>query len=241
MSKRHGSSLRVDILTIFPEVFPPILGHSIIGRAIAKGILHVEVHNLRDWSKDKHRKVDDRPYGGGPGMVMKPEPFFDAVDDLKQRMAEGTPWVILCSPQGERLTQARVRALAERPWLIFLCGHYEGIDERVRLGLANQTISIGDYVLTCGELPAMVIIDSVARLLPGVLGDPRSALEDSFTERGLEYPQYTRPAEYRGLRVPEVLLSGDERRIADWRELNALLQTMKIRPELMHGSTHSSD
>ncbi len=230
--------MRIDLLTIFPEMFTPVLKASIIGRAVAKGILQISVHDLRDWSQDKHRTVDDRPYGGGPGMVMKPEPFFEAVDNLKRSCrSESSPHVVLLSPQGERLTQKKVRELAHRPWLVLLCGHYEGVDERIREGLANEELSIGDYVLTCGELPAMVIVDSVARLLPGSLGDERSAVEESFSDNLLEYPQYTRPAEYRGLRVPEVLLTGDSDRIERWRKLRAFRRTADKRPDLIHGPT----
>ena len=230
--------MRIDVLTIFPEMFPPIIGTSIVKRAIAKGVAKIAVHDLRDWSKDKHRKVDDRPYGGGPGMVMRPEPFFDAVDSLK---GKGNPHVVLLSPQGEKLTQKKAWQLAKFPWLILLCGHYEGVDERVRLGLADQEISIGDYVLTCGELPAMVLIDSVVRLLPGTLGHRQSAADDSFTTNLLEYPQYTRPREYRGLQVPETLFTGDSAAIARWRKLQALHRTKHKRPELFHGSKNQGD
>ena len=204
-----------------------------MGRALKKGVAEVRVHDLRDWSRDKHRKVDDRPYGGGPGMVMRPEPFFEAVEDLRKKMLGSKPHVVLLSPQGERLTQGKVQELAVHPWLILLCGHYEGVDERVRSGLADEELSIGDYVLTCGELPAMVVIDSVVRLLPGSLGDERSTEEESFSEDLLEYPQYTRPPEYRGMRVPNVLLSGDAPRVAEWRKLQALRRTASKRPDLM--------
>ena len=235
--------MRVDVLSIFPEMFAPVLGSSILKRAIAKGVLSVSVHDLRRWSRDKHKKVDDRPYGGGPGMVMKPEPFFDAVDDLK-RQADAVPHVVLLSPQGDRLTQKKVEQFSREAWLLLLCGHYEGVDERVRIGLADEEVSIGDYVLTCGELPAMVLIDSVARLLPGALGDPRSVQEESFQGALLEYPQYTRPEEYRGFRVPEVLLSGDHTGVERWRALEAMRRTHKKRPDLMqrkqHGPSNSS-
>ena len=245
--------MRIDVLTIFPEMFPPVLGTSIVGRAAAKGVARIHVHDLRDWSKDKHRKVDDRPYGGGPGMVMKPEPFFDAVDDLRKRYpvpeVPGTdvkpadrPHVILLSPQGEKFTHRKAEELARRPWVLLLCGHYEGVDERVRVGLAQEELSIGDYVLTCGELPAMVIIDSVVRLLPGCLGDAESVVEESFRQNLLEHPHYTRPAEYRGMRVPDVLLSGDFPRVAEWRKLQALRRTAAQRPDLMsHGPSDSGN
>ncbi len=242
--------MRIDVLTIFPELFPPVLASSIIGRAAEKGVVQVGVHDLRDWSGDpKHRKVDDRPYGGGPGMVMKPDPFFDAVDALKTGMSgessvlressqDSQPktqdaWVVLLSPGGQKLTQEKVRELSSRPWLVLLCGHYEGIDERVRQSLADEELSIGDYVLTCGELPAMVLIDSVVRLIPGSLGDEQSARDESFSLNLLEYPQYTRPADYRGMRVPAVLLSGDEGKIAQWRKLQSLRKTKTQRPDLI--------
>ena len=232
--------MQIDVLTIFPEMFPPVLGTSILKRAILKKVVRVRVHDLRDWSGDKHKKVDDRPYGGGPGMVMRPQPFFEAVDDLKRQetrdKGQGTiPYVILLSPQGERLNQKTVERLSKKPWLILLCGHYEGVDERVRVGLADEELSIGDYVLTCGELPAMVLIDCVSRLLPGSLGDQASVKEESFSLQLLEYPQFTRPEEFRGMRVPEVLLSGDHVRIGQWRKLQALRRTMTRRPDLIDG------
>jgi tRNA (guanine37-N1)-methyltransferase len=231
--------MRIDVLTIFPEMFPPVLGSSILARAAKKKVLRVRVHDLRDWSRTKHRKVDDRPYGGGPGMVMRAEPFFRAVEALRKQKAEGSrqkvkPWVVLLSPQGEKLTQKKAEALAKKPWLVLLCGHYEGVDERVRQALADEELSIGDYVLTCGELPAMVLIDSVVRLLPGALGDEKSAAEESFGGNLLEYPHYTRPAEFRGMRVPDVLLSGDAPRVAEWRRLQSLRRTRAHRPDLMH-------
>ncbi len=232
--------MRIDVLTIFPEMFPPVLGTSILKRAIAKRLVQVRVHDLRRWSRDKHKKVDDRPYGGGPGMVLRPDPFFDAVDDLKKEGAEA-PHVILLSPQGQRLTQPKVVELSKRSWLVLLCGHYEGVDERVRSGLAQEEISIGDYVLTCGELPAMVLIDSLVRLLPGCLGDERSTQEESFSDNLLEYPQFTRPVEIRGMRVPEVLRSGDHVRIQKWRKLHALRRTLVRRPDLAYGSSDISD
>ena len=225
--------MRIDVLTIFPEMFPPILGTSILSRAIAKKVVRVQVHDLRDWSKDKHRKVDDRPYGGGPGMVMRAEPFFLAVEDLKKKQRAAVPHVILLSPQGKKLTQKKAQELAGKSWLILLCGHYEGVDDRVRKSLVQEELSIGDYVLTCGELPAMVLIDSVVRLLPGSLGDDQSASEESFSGNLLEYPQYTRPVEFRGMRVPDVLLSGDAPRVAEWRKLQALRRTRAKRPDLI--------
>ena len=235
--------MQIDILTIFPEMFPPILGSSILKRAIAKEVVRVGVHDLRDWSRDKHRKVDDRPYGGGPGMVMRPEPFFEAVEELKRRppAPDRSPWVVLLSPRGRKLTQSTSQELAKKPWLILLCGHYEGVDERVREALADEELSIGDYVLTCGELPAMVIADSVVRLLPGSLGDEESALQESFSGNLLEHPQYTRPAVFRGMRVPEILLSGDFPRIQQWRRLMSLRRTASQRPDLIDGSSDSGN
>lgn len=255
--------MRIDVLTLFPAMFTPVLGSSILKRAIRKGVVRVGVHDLRRWSGDKHRKVDDRPYGGGPGMVMRPEPFFEAVEALKKRMVDRRSWImekpihhppstihrprnvkphiILLSPQGERLTQRKVQALARKEWLLLLCGHYEGVDERVRARLADEELSIGDYVLTCGELPAMVLIDSVVRLLPGSLGNRGSPAEESFCRDLLEYPHYTRPVEYRRMRVPEILLSGDAPQIAQWRRLQALKRTVKKRPDLIHGSQSSGD
>ena len=228
--------MRFDVLTLFPEVFAPVLGSSILKRALSKELVQVELHNLRDWSNDKHHKVDDRPYGGGPGMVMRAEPFFEAVEDLRKRRKGLTrPHIVLLAPSGERLDQSKVRDLARKDWILLLCGHYEGVDERVRMGLADETLSIGDYILTGGELPAMVLIDSVVRLLPSVLGDAASSCEESFSGNLLEYPHYTRPAEYRGMRVPEVLLSGDAPRVAQWRKLQALRHTAYRRPDLSHG------
>ena len=224
--------MRIDVLTIFPEMFPPVLESSILARAAAKKVLRVRVHDLRDWSNDKHRKVDDRPYGGGPGMVMRADPFFLAVQQLKKKAGRLKAHVVLLSPQGEKLTQKKAQALAKKPWLVLLCGHYEGVDDRVRQKLASEELSIGDYVLTCGELPAMVLIDSVVRLLPGALGDERSAADESFSGGLLEYPQYTRPAEFRGMRVPAVLLSGDASRVAEWRRLQSLRRTRAQRPDL---------
>lgn len=221
-------------------MFPPVLGSSILARAAEKKVLRVRVHDLRDWSNDKHRKVDDRPYGGGPGMVMRAEPFFLAVEELKKQVTgnrrqstvKPKPWVVLLSPQGEKLTQRKAKTLSKKSWLVLLCGHYEGVDDRVRKKLAAEELSIGDYVLTCGELPAMVLIDSVVRLLPGSLGCEQSAADESFSGNLLEYPQYTRPAEFRGMRVPDVLLSGDAPRVAEWRRLQSLRRTRAQRPDL---------
>lgn len=223
--------MRIDIVTIFPEAFTP-LGLSIIGRARERGLLDVHVHDLRDFTNDRHRQVDDAPYGGGPGMVMQPEPFFAAVEAIR-RAATSDPRILLPSPQGRTLTQALVRELSRGSHLAILCGHYEGIDERVREGLAAEEISVGDYVLSGGELPAMVIVDALARLLPGVVGDEQSVEAESFSESLLDYPHYTRPPEVRGLRVPEVLLSGHHEAIRRWRRKEQLRRTRERRPDLL--------
>lgn len=225
--------MRIDIITIFPKMFAPVVGESIIKRARNKELVKIEVHDLRDYSGDKHRKIDDRPFGGGPGMVFRPEPVFRAVAKIKSQVKSHKSQVILLTPQGRRLDQKLVKKLAGHQHLILVCGHYEGVDERVRQKLVQQEISIGDYVLTCGELPAMVLIDSVIRLIPGVLGRSESAESESFSQAMLEYPQYTRPALFRGMSVPKVLLSGNHRLIAQWRKLKALEVTKKKRPDLL--------
>jgi len=224
--------MRVDIVTIFPEAFAP-LDLSILGRARERGLLEIVVWDLREFTTDRHRQVDDSPYGGGAGMVMKPEPFFAAVDAIRAAAPPTSPRIILTSPQGERLTHALARRLAGEAHLVVLCGHYEGIDERVGEGLAAEEISIGDYVLTGGELPAMVIVDAVARFIPGVVGDAQSVEADSFAEGLLDYPQYTRPSEFRGMKVPEVLLSGDHETIRRWRRAQRLHRTLVRRPDLL--------
>lgn len=226
--------MRIDVITIFPEMFPSVLDASMVGIARRKGALDVHVHDLRGWTDDRHRTVDDRPYGGGPGMVMKCDPIFRAVEAVRPREASPGRLVLLC-PSGRRLDQDMLKSFAAEPRLILVAGHYEGFDERLRLGLEPEEVSIGDYVLTGGELPAMVIIDGVARLLPGVLGDPKSAEDESFSGGLLEYPQYTRPAEYRGMRVPEVLLSGDHEAVEDWRRGEAVRRTRERRPDLLEG------
>ena len=223
--------MRIDVLTVLPEVFAPVLGASILGRALSTGALSVGVHDLRDWTEDRHRTTDDCPFGGGPGMVMKPEPVYRAVRDLATR-EPGRPLVVVLTPQGEPLTQAIVRDLADEPWLLLLCGRYEGFDDRI-LSLADRELSLGDYVLTGGELPALVLIDAVARLQPGVLGDETSSRDESFSEDLLEYPQYTRPASFEGMGVPPVLLSGDHGRIAAWRRREAVRRTAERRPDLI--------
>ena len=221
--------MRVDILTLFPEMFAGPLGHSILARAIERGLLDVQLTNIRDFATDRHRTVDDYPYGGGPGMVMKPGPIFDAVEAVAR---PGSP-IILLSPRGRLFTQRIAAELARQDQLVLICGHYEGVDERVREHLATDELSIGDYVLTGGELPAMVVVDAVARLLPGVLGGEASASEESHSQGLLEYPHYTRPPEFRGWTVPEVLLSGNHAEIARWRHQQALRLTAQRRPDLL--------
>lgn len=222
---------RFDVFTLFPEVFDPYLQASILQRAIQRELVEVQLHNIRDWTTDRHHVTDDEPYGGGGGMVMKPEPIFTAVEGVLGT-APACP-VILLTPQGRRFTQSVAQELARLPHLAILCGRYEGVDERVRLHLVTDEISIGDFVLTGGELPALVLIDAITRLIPGVLGDPEGAQDDSHASGLLEYPHYTRPAEFRGWRVPEVLLSGDHARIARWRREQALLRTWQRRPDLL--------
>jgi len=225
--------MRIDILTIFPKMFAPILDESIVRRAKNKGLVKIAVHDLRGYSDDKHRKIDDRPFGGGPGMVFKPEPVFKAVAEIKSKLKKNKPKVILLSPQGKVLNQKLAKELSRVKNLILICGHYEGVDERVRAKLVDEEVSIGDYVLTGGELPAMVLVDAVVRLVKGVLGDENSSQSDSFYDGLLEYPQYTRPADFRGMKVPKVLLSGDHQKIAKWRREQALKVTKKKRPDLI--------
>ena len=223
--------MRFDIFTLFPEVFPSYLDASILHRAQEMDHLEVEIHNIRDWAKDKHQVTDEPPYGGGGGMVMKPEPIFAAVEDVL-----GQPPicpVILMTPQGELLDQGKAEALSEFPRLGLIAGHYEGIDERVRQELVTDEISIGDYVLTGGELPALVLIDVLTRLIPGVLGDPSAAANDSHASGLLEYPHYTRPEEFRGWNVPEILRSGHHAKIDRWRKDQSLKRTLERRPELL--------
>ena len=221
--------MKIDVLTLFPAMFAGPLDESIIKRAREAGRLDLAIHNLRDYAHDRHKTVDDRPFGGGPGMLLKPEPIFEAVESLAR---QGTR-VILLSPACRPFNQAIARELAGLEHLLLVSGHYEGFDERVRQRLAQDELSIGDYVLTNGALPVMVIIDAVTRLLPGVLGDAESAQEDSFSQGLLEYPQYTRPADFRGMKVPEVLLSGNHAEIAQWRAEQARLRTAERRPDLL--------
>jgi tRNA (guanine37-N1)-methyltransferase len=228
--------VKIDIVTIFPKMLEGPLAEGIVGRAIAGGLLDVRVHDLRDHTTDRHRVVDDVPFGGGPGMVLKPEPLFAAVEHI--RSERGVPAaVILTSPDGERLTHATAERLSTLGHVVLLCGRYEGVDERVRVHLATETLSIGDYVLSGGELPALVIVDAVARLVPGVVGDETSVARDTFARGLLDYPQYTRPAEYRGLTVPPVLLSGHHRDIERWRRREALARTLDRRPDLLAKAT----
>jgi tRNA (guanine37-N1)-methyltransferase len=221
--------MKIDVLTLFPAMFAGPLDESIIKRARQAGLLDLAIHNLRDYAHDRHKSVDDRPFGGGPGMLLKPEPIFEAVEGIARENTR----VVLLSPAGRLFSQSIARELAQMSDLLLISGHYEGFDERIREQLADNELSIGDYVLTNGALPAMVIIDAVTRLLPGVLGDDQSADEESFSQGLLEYPQYTRPAEFRGMKVPEVLLSGNHAQIAKWRAEQSWLRTQQRRPDLL--------
>jgi tRNA (guanine37-N1)-methyltransferase len=221
--------MKVDVLTLFPGMFAGPLDESIVQRARKSGALDLTIRNLRDYTHDRHKTVDDRPFGGGPGMLLKPEPIFEAVEDLARENTR----VILLTPSGRKFNQAVARELAQQEHLLLVCGSYEGFDERIREHLADDELSIGDYVLTNGALPAMVIIDAVTRLLPGVLGDDESSHEESFSHGLLEYPHYTRPADFRGMKVPEVLLSGNHAEIAKWRLEQAKLRTKERRPDLL--------
>lgn len=225
--------MRIDIITIFPRMFEPVLNESIIKRAQAKGKVKFYIHDLRDYTDDKHRKVDDRPFGGGSGMLMRPEPIFNAVECIRKKVKSQRSKVILLCPQGRKLTQDISKKFSKIKHLILICGHYEGVDERVRQSLADEEISIGDYVLTGGEIPALVLIDSVIRLIPGVLGDKNSLNFESFEGNLLEYPHYTRPATFRNMPVPSVLLSGDHKNIEIWRKKEALSRTQSRRPDLL--------
>lgn len=220
----------IEIVSVFPELFRGVFSESILRRAQEKKLVEIKLHDLRAFSDDKHRKVDDTPYGGGPGMVMKPEPFFKAVRAIRKENPP-TGRVILLSPQGKLLTQKKLKELSKAGHLILLCGRYEGVDERVRMYLADEEISIGDYVLTGGEIPAMVLVDALVRLLPGVLSEA-SLEEESFARGLLEYPQFTRPRDFEGMCVPEILLSGDHENIKQWRYQEALKRTLKFRPDL---------
>ena len=221
--------MKIDVLTLFPAMFAGPLDESIVNRARESGLLDLKIHQLRDWTHDRHKTVDDRSFGGGPGMLLKPEPLFEAIESLQREKTR----VILLSPSGRKFDQSIARELAQADDLLLVCGSYEGFDERVREALADDELSIGDYVLTNGALPAMVVIDAVTRLLPGVLGDDESSHDESFSHALLEYPQYTRPAEFRGMKVPDVLLSGNHAEIEKWRREQAKLRTEKQRPDLL--------
>ena len=221
--------MKIDVLTLFPEMFSGPLDVSMVARARKAGLLDLRMHNLRDWTHDRHKTVDDRPFGGGPGMVLKPEPIFEAVESLAGEKTR----VVMMAPTGRPFTQAIARELAVEEHLLFLSGSYEGYDERVREALVDDELSIGDYVLTNGGLPVMVVIDAVTRLIPGVLGHDESALDESFSHGRLEYPHYTRPAEFRGMKVPEVLMSGNHAEIEKWRREQAELRTKQRRPDLL--------
>jgi tRNA (guanine37-N1)-methyltransferase len=225
--------MKIDVLSIFPEMFAGVLGHSILKKASEKEAVTYNVVNFREYADNRHQTVDDYPYGGGAGMVLKPQPIFDAVDDLVEKAEVKKPRVILMCPQGERYSQKKAEELSQEEHLIFICGHYEGYDERIREHLITDEISIGDYVLTGGELGAMVVIDSVVRLLPGVLGSQESHIKDSFSTGLLEHPHYTRPADFRGMKVPDVLISGNHKLIDEWRVRESLRRTYLRRPDLL--------
>ncbi len=224
--------MRIDVLTLFPEMFDSPLSHSILKRAQDSGVVDIVLTNIRDFSTDKNKKVDDKPYGGGPGMVMTPQPVFDCVEHVKN-LHKQQGRIILLSPQGRKFDQAIATQLSHEKRLILIAGRYEGFDERIRLGLEAEQLSVGDYVLSGGEIPAMVVIDAVVRLLPGALGDEQSTVDESFTQGLLEYPHYTRPEDFRDMKVPEVLLSGNHAEIDAWRRHQALERTKKSRPDLL--------
>ena len=225
--------MRIDVLTLFPKIFNGPLTESIIKRAVKRGLVKIKIHNLRDSTKDRHRTCDDKPFGGGPGMVMKPDPIFEAVEYVKKLNRVKRPRIVLLSPQGQKLNQELLKKFSRRKNLIIICGHYEGVDERVRKHLITDEVSIGDYITTGGELPATVLIDSVIRLIPGVLGNKDSSILESFQNSLLEYPQYTRPAVYRKMKVPAELLSGNHAVIARWRQSEAIKKTKNKRPDLL--------
>jgi tRNA (guanine37-N1)-methyltransferase len=232
--------MNIDVLTLFPEMFEGVFGHSILKKAAENQAVTYNVVNFREYADNKHKTVDDYPYGGGAGMVLKPQPIFDAVKDLRSKSG-ASPRVILLCPQGERYTQRKAEELAEADHLIFVCGHYEGYDERIREHVVTDEISIGDFVLTGGELGAMVVIDSVVRLLPGVLGNQESHMKDSFSTGFLEHPHYTRPADFRGIKVPDVLMSGNHRLVEEWRAKESLRRTYLRRPDLLEDAELTSE
>ena len=229
--------MRIDILTLFPEMFDCVLSASMLGRAQANGLIDIRVHNIRDYTDNKHRKADDYPFGGGAGLVMMAQPIYDCMDAVLEGK---TAHRILMTPRGRTLSQKIARELSEQDHLVLLCGHYEGVDERV-MNIIDDEISVGDYVLTGGELPAMVLVDCVSRLIPGVLGSEESAADESFSEDLLEYPQYTRPASFRGMDVPDVLLNGHHAKIQAWRQEQARLKTALNRPDLLNETSEKGD
>ena len=231
-------TLRFDIVSIFPGMFESPFGDSIIERAREKGLLDIRVHDLRDYTLNKHRKVDDTPFGGGVGMVMNVEPIARALEAIKKEVPKAK--TILLSPGGSPFDQKKARDLSFKENLILICGRYEGIDERIRLHFADEEISIGDYILTGGEIPAMVLVEAVSRLIPGILGDSESIVEESFSDGMLEYPQYTRPRDYKGLKVPDVLVSGDPKKIRAWQKTEALKKTESVRPDLFEKNKRSN-
>ena len=231
--------MRFDIVTIFPEIFRGVFEFGIIRRAVEAGLIEINLHDLRDYTFDRHRQVDDRPFGGGAGMVMKPEPLFRAIEAVTHAVSDRT--VVMLSPQGRLLTQPVVEALAGRKQVVLICGRYEGVDERVVEQVADDEISIGDYVLSGGEIPAMVVVDAVTRLIPGALGCNESAERESFADGLLDYPHYTRPAEYRGLKVPDVLIGGHHGEIEKWRRRKAMEKTLSRRPDLLERRALSED
>jgi tRNA (guanine37-N1)-methyltransferase len=221
--------MRIDVLTLFPRYFESPLRESLLGRAVEAGLVDLRVHDLREHARDKHRTADDAPFGGGPGMVMKPAPIFEAVESL----GSGERRLILLSPAGRRLDQAMVRSLATDPWLVLICGRYEGVDERVVTGLGAEEVSIGDFVLSGGEAAAVVLVEAVTRLVPGVVGNEESLDQESFEAGLLDHPHYTRPRDFRGMQVPDVLVSGDHARVAEWRRAAAREKTRRNRPDLL--------
>lgn len=224
--------MRIDVVSIFPDAVRPFFSSALLGKAAERGLVDVRVHDLRDYTTNRHRKVDDEPFGGGPGMVMTAEPFFRAVEAIAPDRSGDNPRVVLLSPQGRRLTQSAVRELSNVEWLMLLCGRYEGVDDRVAQHLVDEELSIGDYVLAGGEAAAIVVVDAIARLLPGVVGEPVSIVQESFEEGLLDHSHFTRPADFRGHHVPDVLLSGDHKAIQEWRRLQAERRTRERRPDL---------
>lgn len=224
--------MHIDILTLFPKMFDGVLGESMLKRAQAKRLVSIRIHNLRDWTSDRHRTADDYPYGGGPGMVLKVEPVYRALAELGALRKKKARRIVLLTPQGKRLGQKLVKELSAAGSLVLICGHYEGVDERIR-NLVTDEISIGDYILTCGEIPAMALVDAVSRLIPGVVGKPGSLVRESFEGGLLEYPQYTKPRAFKGMKVPGVLLGGDHEAVEEWRFEEALKRTRARRPDLL--------